>query len=62
MAYGDLERAAYIAGVRAAFDAMTHLLPAGEYQEMHDWIEVDLTEWTEGDPPVSPGDWEMAKP
>lgn len=48
------ERAAYIAGARAAFDGAFVQLDNPGYLAMKDWIDHDLRDWTRGTPPDCP--------
>jgi len=49
-------RAAYLAGVRAAFDELMPQLPARALHEMDEWL-AELDAWTGGAPPLSPAHW-----
>ncbi len=48
------ERAAYVAGARAAFDSALVQLDDPGYLAMRDWVDHDLRDWTRGDPPDCP--------
>ena len=48
---------AYIAGARDAFDYASLFMSAPEALALREWIEVDLAQWSEGQPPASPDSW-----
>ena len=48
------ERAAFIAGARAAFDSAFVQLDDPGYLVMRSWIDHDLRDWTRGEPPECP--------
>jgi hypothetical protein len=50
-------RRAFIEGARAAFDAALVTLDPREARMIAHWIEVDLADWTGGEPPPAPQDW-----
>jgi hypothetical protein len=50
-------RRAYIAGVRATFDSVALTVDPREARAVEEWINVDLANWTSGEPPPAPVKW-----
>jgi hypothetical protein len=58
MTYEDpLTRRAYIQGVRDAYESLILRCPPAEAREIEEWINLDLANWTEGEPPPAPYLW-----
>jgi len=58
MSYDSPEsRRAYVAGVRAAFDSLFLTADPREARAVEEWINVDLANWTGGEPPRAPVEW-----
>ena len=58
VSYDDpAERAAYVAGVAEAIDAVAIHVEARSARELEEWLR-ELREWTGGEPPLAPHRWE----
>ena len=58
MAYNDESRRAYVEGASAALECAVLTMDASEAQAIEYWIKVELAEWSSGDPPPPPHEWE----
>ena len=63
MDYGNASvRAAYVQGVRDAYDSVLITCPPALLRELEDWLGHDLEQWQGGEPPPSPSRWEAEPP